>query len=149
MTANVVLGVVGSVVVLVAIVEMMRRHRLREKYAVIWFFVAAGVLTLALFPALLSRTAELVGVQVPANLLFFVGSLVLLVLTLQHSYELGRLEERTRTLAEELALLRLELTEQRRHPPPATPAPSPAPAPPPAPAPAPPPADESRQLPPE
>ena len=116
MTANVVLGVVGSVVVLASLLEMMRRHRLREKYAVIWFFVAAGVLTLAIFPALLSGTADLIGVAVPANLLFFVGSLVLLVLTLQHSYELGRLEEKTRTLAEELALLRLDVTQHRRQP---------------------------------
>ena len=116
MSANVVLGVIGSVVVLVALVEMMRRHRLREKYAVIWFLVAAGVLTLAVFPGLLTGTADLIGVAVPANLLFFVASLVLLVLTLQHSHELGRLEEKTRTLAEALALLRLELTEQRsRH----------------------------------
>jgi hypothetical protein len=115
-TANVVLGLIGSVVVLVAIVEMMRRHRLREKYAVIWFFVAAGVLTLALFPGLLTGTAALLGVQVPVNLLFFAGSLVLLVLTLQHSYELGRLEEKTRTLAEELALLRLELSRHRHQP---------------------------------
>src|SRR3712207_6943627 len=116
MTANVVLGLIGSVVVLVAIVEMMRRHRLREKYAVIWFFVAAGVLTLAIFPGLLTGTAALLGVQVPVNLLFFVGSLVLLVLTLQHSYELGRLEEKTRTLAEELALLRLEVARHRHQP---------------------------------
>ena len=116
MNANVVLGLIGSVVVLVAILEMMRRHRLREKYAVIWFFVAAGVLTLAVFPGLLTGTAALIGVQVPVNLLFFVGSLILLVLTLQHSYELGRLEEKTRTLAEEIALLRLELTEHRRRP---------------------------------
>ncbi len=114
MSANVILGVVGSAVVLVAILEMMRRHRLREKYAVIWFLVAGGVLTLALFPGLLRGTAELIGVQVPANLLFFVGSLVLLVLTLQHSYELGRLEEKTRTLAEELALLRLEVSQHNR-----------------------------------
>ncbi len=116
MTANVVLGVIGSAVVLVAIVEMMRRHRLREKYAVIWFFVAAGVLTLAIFPGLLTGTAALLGVQVPVNLLFFAGSLVLLVLTLQHSYELGRLEEKTRTLAEELALLRLEVARHRHEP---------------------------------
>ena len=55
----------------------------------------------------------------PANLLFFIASLVLLILTLQHSYELGRVEERTRTLAEEVALLRLELERRdpRRRPP--------------------------------
>jgi len=134
MSANVVLGFIGSIVVLVAIIEMMRRHRLREKYAVIWFLVAAGVLTLALFPGLLTGTAALLGVQVPVNLLFFVGSLVLLVLTLQHSYELGRLEEKTRTLAEELALLRLEVARHQHRnrleggpPPPAPSRPSAAP----------------------
>jgi hypothetical protein len=126
MSANVVLGLIGSIVVLVAIVEMMRRHRLREKYAVIWFFVAAGVLTLAVFPGLLTGTAALLGVQVPVNLLFFAGSLVLLVLTLQHSYELGRLEEKTRTLAEELALLRLEVARQRNRPEAGPPPPAPS-----------------------
>ena len=50
----------------------------------------------------------------PANLLFFVSAIVILVLTLQHSSELSRLEERTRTLAEELALLRLEVDQHRR-----------------------------------
>lgn len=108
MSANVTLGIVGSLVVLVALFEMMRRHRLREKYAVLWFFVALGVLVLAIFPGLLTSLAALVGVQVPVNLLFFAASIVLLVLTLQHSYELGRLEEKTRVLAEEVALLRLE-----------------------------------------
>ena len=37
------------------------------------------------------------------------ASMVLMVLTLQHSHELGRLEDKTRTLAEELALVRMEL----------------------------------------
>ena len=55
--------------------------------------------------------------QVPANLLFFLGSLVLLVLTLQHSYELGRLEEKTRTLAEELAPAAPRGGAPDRHPP--------------------------------
>lgn len=113
MSPSVILGVVGSVTVLVALFEMLRRHRLREKYAVLWFFVALGVLTLAIFPGLLSGAAELVGVALPVNLLFFVASLVLLMLTLQHSYELGRLEEKTRTLAEEVALLRLEVERER------------------------------------
>jgi hypothetical protein len=109
MSAATILGFVGSLVVLFSLFEMMRRHRLREKYAVLWFFVAMGVLALAVFPGLLTGVAELVGVQVPANLLFFGASLVLLVMALQTSYELGRLEEKTRTLAEEVALLKLEL----------------------------------------
>jgi hypothetical protein len=114
MSGTNVLGLAGSLIVLVALFEMMRRHRLREKYAAIWFVIAVGVLVTALFPILLERAAHLLGLQVPANLLFFLASIVLLMLTLQHSYELGRVEERTRTLAEEVALLRLEVDRDRR-----------------------------------
>jgi hypothetical protein len=114
MSAVNLLGLAGSVIVLVSLFEMLRRHRLREKYAVIWFIIAICAFIVALFPVLLERATAVLGLQVPANLLFFTASLVLLMLTLQHSYELGRMEERTRTLAEEVALLRLELGRANR-----------------------------------
>ena len=114
MNSTVTLGIIGSAVVIVALFELLRRQRLREKYAVLWFFVAVGVLLTAIFPGLLTGLADLVGVEVPVNLLFFLASLVLLILTLQHSYELGRLEDKTRALAEEVGLLRLDLEMSRR-----------------------------------
>jgi hypothetical protein len=109
MSGPTVLGLVAAATVLVLLFEMMRRRRLREKYAIIWAIVAFGIALLAVFPAILTEATSLLGLQVPSNLLFFGGSIVILMLTLQHSSELGRLEERTRTLAEEIALLRLEL----------------------------------------
>lgn len=114
MTADFVLGLSGSVLTLVVLFEMMRRHRLREKYAVFWALVAFVTLLVAVFPQLLTRAADLVGVAVPANLLFFLASMLLLVVSIQHSHELGRLEDRTRTLAEEVALTRMEM-EMARH----------------------------------
>ena len=108
MSPTVVLGTVGSVVTLVVLFEMMRRYRLREKYAVFWVVVALFTLVVAIFPGTLRWASDLVGVQVPSNLLFFMASMVLLVISIQHSHELGRLEERTRTLAEEVALLRMD-----------------------------------------
>jgi hypothetical protein len=116
MKANLVLGILGSIVTLTLLFEMMRRHRLREKYAVFWAVVAVFTLVVAAFPALLTWAAALVGVAVPANLLFFIASMLLLVVSVQHSSELGRLEERTRTLAEEVALLRLQVEGEGRHP---------------------------------
>jgi hypothetical protein len=106
---NYLLGVVGSVITLTMLFELLRRRRLREKYAVMWVVVALGTLVVAIFPGLLIWASQLVGVEVPANLLFFGASMFLLLVSIQHSYELGRLEERSRTLAEEVALLRLEL----------------------------------------
>lgn len=116
MSANYVLGILGSLITLAALFELMRRRRLREKYAVLWVTVSLGLVLIALVPSLLPALADLVGVAVPANLLFFVASVVLMLVSMQHSNELGRLEEETRTLAEEIALLRLDL-ERRTAPP--------------------------------
>jgi hypothetical protein len=113
MSGVTILGLAGSAIILLALFEMMRRHRLREKYALIWALVALLIVTVAAFPVLLIRTSAAIGLEVPANLLFFGASMVIMVLTLQHSSELGRLEERTRTLAEEIALLRLEIDQHR------------------------------------
>lgn len=102
------LGITGAAISLAVIFEMLRRRRLREKYAVIWVAVAVGITVIAVFPATLTWAARVTGVQVPANLLFFVGCLVLLTVNVQLSSEVSRLEERVRTLAEELALTRMD-----------------------------------------
>jgi len=111
--ANLILGLVGSLGTLVFLFEMLRRRHLREKYAVLWGAVALASLIVALAPSTLTWLSSVVGVEVPANLLFFLASMLLLLTSIQHSVELGRLEERTRTLAEEIALLRLEHSGQR------------------------------------
>ncbi|MCW2781709.1 MAG: hypothetical protein JWR35_2158 [Marmoricola sp.] len=113
MNPSVVLGIIGSAVIMVVLFEMLRRQRLREKYAVLWFLVAVAALVVAFVPGALRGAADVVGVEVPANLLFFAASMFLMVISLQHSHELSRLEEKTRTLAEELALLRLDVDRAR------------------------------------
>ncbi len=113
MSTDHVMGLIGAVTTLGVVFEMLRRQRLREKYAVLWVVVAVGILVVAIFPVILYHAAELLGVEVPAHLLFFMTGLLLLVVSVQHSYELGRLEERSRILAEEVALLRLEMARQQ------------------------------------
>ena len=109
MRANYALGLIGSIITLTLLFELLRRRRLREKYAVFWAVVALATLVIAVVPATLTAAADLVGVAVPANLLFFGASMLLLGVSIHQSYEMGRLEERTRTLAEEVGLLRLEV----------------------------------------
>lgn len=108
-----VLPILGAVVTLVVIVDLLRRRQLREKYAVLWLVVSVFVGVFAVFPGLLGRLAAFAGVKTPANLLFFVAALVLLVVCVQLSYEISRLEDETRALAEEVGILRLETGSRR------------------------------------
>lgn len=103
---------VALCVLLVALVLfLLRTRRMREKYAGIWITLAVAIAVVAAFPGLAFWLADLVGVEAPVNLLFAVGFLVLLVVVIQLSTEISSLEEETRTLAEEIALLRLEVTD--------------------------------------
>ena len=96
---------------LVIIFELMRRRQLREKYALLWAAVAIVVVPLALFPRLLDAVSSVVGVASGVSLVLFLGLVFLLVLSLHLSWEVSALEEETRTLAEEIALLRTEIRE--------------------------------------
>lgn len=102
-------ALIGAAAVLITIAEMLRRRRLREKYAALWVVVGLGVLILASAPGLLFWLSHRLGVQTPVNLAFFVGALVLLIVSVQLSAEISTLEDRTRTLAEEAAALRLRI----------------------------------------
>lgn len=104
----------GAVMAMLLIVELLRRRKLSEKYAVIWLLLGLTIVVLAAFPALLIGMADLVGIAVPTNLLFLGSALALLLVCLQLSAETTHLEEETRALAEEVALLRQELDDVRR-----------------------------------
>lgn len=90
---------------------LLRSRRVREKYTAIWFVVVLGVCVVGAVPGLAFRLAEALGVVAPSNLVFALAIVVLLVVCIQLSVEVSNLEEETRTIAEELALLRVELRQ--------------------------------------
>jgi len=107
-----VFGILGSVIILLGIVEMLRRRQLSEKYAVLWLITGVGILILTIFPHLLRGLSDLLGIAVPTNLLFFVSIVFTIGVSLHQSWELSRLESETRKLAEDLAILRLDMEQQ-------------------------------------
>jgi hypothetical protein len=96
------------------ILRMVRQHRLRAKYSVLWVSLGAALAVLATAPTLLERFSDLVGIRTPALAFLLLAITFLLVLSLHFSWELSRLEDRTRKLAEECALLREQQNDSRR-----------------------------------
>jgi hypothetical protein len=106
-------GVVAGIFVLILTIELLRRHALREKYAVLWLLISIIGVTFTIFPGVLAWVSERLGFALPANLVFALAALVLLVVGMQLSLEVGRLEDRSQRLAEEVALLRHDLERLR------------------------------------
>jgi hypothetical protein len=107
------MAIVVAALVLIVVIEMMRRRKLREKYAGIWLLVSIGVVLVGVIPGLPTYLSRLTGVQLASNFLFAVAAFVLLFVVLQLSTEVGHLEEEVRTTVEEIALLRCELEDVR------------------------------------
>ena len=105
------MGVIVVVAILIYVFEMLRRQKLREKYAVLWIIVGVGTLILSAFPQLLSGASRLLGIQVPANLLFIMTLLLLVGVCLHLSREQSMAEDEVRILAEELAILQAAVNE--------------------------------------
>ncbi|MFI7023870.1 DUF2304 domain-containing protein [Micromonospora sp. NPDC049900] len=112
MKLTLVTGLTG-LVLLATIVELLRRRQLREKYGMLWLGLLFVVIPLSLFPRLLDGVADLLGVASGVSLVLFLGIVFLLLVCIHLSWEVSALEEETRTLAEEVALIRAEFEADR------------------------------------
>jgi hypothetical protein len=104
-----ILAVIGTALMLGLVIELVRRRRLVERYALLWMVVAVALLVLAVWTELLGWLTDLVGVQVPANFLFLAAFGVGFVLLLHFSVATSRLSEETKILAQEVARLDAEM----------------------------------------
>jgi hypothetical protein len=90
------------------LLRLLNRRQMRGKYTLLWMFTGVAMLVLALFPSILDPVSRWFRIYYAPTTLFLVAIGFLLLVCIYFSYELSRLEERTRVLAEELAILRAE-----------------------------------------
>jgi hypothetical protein len=100
-----VVAIIGSALLLLGVLELVRRRRLLERYALLWLLSAVVLLSLAIFDGLLSFVAERIGIKTPVNALFFVAFGFVLILLLHFSIAVSRLADQSKVLAQRLALL--------------------------------------------
>ena len=112
MTPNILAGLTAAVT-FIFVFSLLRKGVLREKYAVLWLFFSGAALLFAIFPGLLVWFSGLIGVAEPVNLLFFITVVLLILVSVQLSYELSRHEARIRRLAEDVALLDQQIRDLR------------------------------------
>ena len=108
---------VASLVLLFGVLELVRRRRLREKYALLWILTAIVLLVLSVWREAVSSIATALGVSYGPTVLFAVGALFVLVVLLHYSTVISALTDRTVTLAQKIASLeqRIEQLENRSH----------------------------------
>jgi len=107
-------SIVGSLLFLLFIFRLIKRRKLKEEYSILWLFVVSILLMFSVFRPILEIFADLVGIfYAPTALLLFliIGIVAILI---HYSVIISKLSEQNKTLIQEIALLKLKISEQKR-----------------------------------
>jgi hypothetical protein len=99
------LALIITVACLLLIARQVRRRQMRATYLVVWTSLCVVVIPFIAIPGAIDQVSSWIGIYYPPATAFLLAIIVLFLISIHFSRQLTRLEERTRILAEELALL--------------------------------------------
>ena len=91
------------------IIYFIRKDRLLVRHGMGWIVVASGLIVLGLFPGLIDRAAQWVGVAYPPTLAMILGFAALILKALISDIEASRAEVRVTRLVQRVAMLEADI----------------------------------------
>ena len=107
-----IVAIVTSALLFGLVIELVRRRRLAERYALLWLIVTGVILLLSVWTDLLGVAGRALGI-LPANFLLFAAIGFSFFLLLHFSVAISRLSNQVKNLAMEVARLDFELRATR------------------------------------
>ena len=106
--------IIGIVLVFSFIGIMMQVHKnkLNLRFALPWMLLILALLVLDIWPGIAGTLAVLVGIEVPLNMLLFLGLLFSLLLIFGMTKRMSKLSDETKRLTQEVAILKEELLKR-------------------------------------
>ena len=102
---------IGLTILLLIVLELVRRRKFREEYSLLWIATVVVMLILSAWRGSLKLIANAMGIQLPSNALFVVGSMFILVILLHFSAVISSFKTKNQELARRSALLELRLEQ--------------------------------------
>jgi hypothetical protein len=109
-----VAAIVVSVLLLALVLELARRRRLSDEYALTWIACALALLAISVFRGTLDRLALWLGIHYPPALLLLALIGLVFVAALNFSMVVSRQRRQIERLIQDVAILEAELRARRK-----------------------------------
>ncbi|MDD5698064.1 MAG: DUF2304 domain-containing protein [Victivallaceae bacterium] len=106
-----IISIVGSLLFIFLILELIRRKKLKEAYALIWGVMSICFLILACWVDALGFVSKLIGIEYAPATLFLVLLVTVVLILIQFSVIISSQTDKIRSLSQETALLKQRLAE--------------------------------------
>lgn len=94
------------------IINKIKQNRLELKYALGWILLCLVIGVFTVFPKLLNLSANAMGIELPINMLFFIGFCLSLAIIFMLTVIVSSLANKLKTLTQEVAILKNELQKE-------------------------------------
>ena len=114
-----IIAIAISLSMFIVTVELIRREQLKERYSLLWLATAVSMFILSFWTGFLDAIALIIGIIIPANALFFIGTIFLMCIIFYITIVVSELSKQNERLAQEITLLkkRTEELEKRSNSP--------------------------------
>lgn len=99
-----ILLIAFSILTFLYMARKIRQSKLQIEYAVFWIVFSFLLIFMSLFPGAVSFITKLAGIQSPVNLVFLAIIFVLILRLFTMTVKLSELENRTKELAQKIAI---------------------------------------------
>lgn len=98
-------------VYLLIIINLLRKKSLNLRYSLTWLASALVLMFLIVFPQLVHKFSEIIGIATPVNTVFVIEGIFILLILLSLTTIVSHLNERNRRLVQSVALLEKRIRE--------------------------------------
>lgn len=103
-----------AVLLLVAVLELVRRRALRIEYSWLWIFAIVGLLSLVLSSNLLIGLTRMIGAVDSTSTVFMFAFVFLVCICIHFTVKISQLTNQVKKLTQQLAILEAEKTTLER-----------------------------------
>ncbi len=101
-------AVTVGVLLLIFIIDMVRRRQLREEYSWLWILAGTAILVIVAWPKALTTVTVFTGAKTHTTAVFTFGILFLIVVCIHLSSKLSRVDNQLKRLAQTMAIMSTE-----------------------------------------
>ena len=105
-------AIIFSVILIIFIMQLVRKNKLEEKYSILWLFASIVILTVALYPNIITIFANKFNVYYPPSLMLLFAILILGAYIIHISVVITKQNKMIVKLTQELGILNEKINKK-------------------------------------